>query len=75
MSESSNESDRKPEDAPDSSEPGVIGDEELPEDLQAEKNPLARDPEEAEEERARGSGDGIGGSGAGGQPDPGQPGS
>jgi hypothetical protein len=42
MSESANESTE--------SEPGVITDEQLPEDLQPEKNPLARKPEDADDE-------------------------
>ncbi|MDT7638461.1 MAG: hypothetical protein QOC83_2749 [Pseudonocardiales bacterium] len=50
MSEPTNEDDQPTTDTSEpseKSEPGVIGDEQLPEDLQPEKNPLARDPEEA----------------------------
>jgi hypothetical protein len=51
MSESPNESDRSSASTNADSEPGAITDDQLPEDLQPEKNPLARDPEEVAEDQ------------------------
>ena len=68
MSESSNET----------PEVGLIPDEDLPEDLQPEENPLARDPDEDGDDAGDGSpAGGSGGSGQGkveGMPDMGEPG-
>jgi hypothetical protein len=68
MSESSNEATKSNDD-----ETGLIPDEDLPEDLQPDKNPLAADPDDES------AGDGSDGSGdeapkVEGMPDMGQPG-
>jgi hypothetical protein len=52
-------------------EVGLIPDEDLPEDLQPDKNPLAADPDESSDE---GDGDPAGGPKVDGMPDMGQPG-
>lgn len=50
MSESANESTESPQaDGTETPEVGLIADEQLPEDLQPEKNPLAADPEDESE--------------------------
>ena len=58
MSESSHEEEHSP-DSPDSApeppENGLVSDEQLPEDLQPAKNPLARNPGEEPDESERGS--------------------
>ncbi|MEO5709281.1 MAG: hypothetical protein ABIQ59_05625 [Nocardioidaceae bacterium] len=70
MSESSSENESSGEhEKPDV---GLIPDEDLPEDLQPDKNPLAADPDD--ESSDDGSGDGSGEPKVDGMPDMGQPG-
>jgi hypothetical protein len=53
----------------DTPDQGLISDEQLPEDLQPEKNPMAQPPDDDPD-----GGQGLGGPAPGGAPDAGQPG-
>jgi hypothetical protein len=74
MSESSREQTQAGSDGskatPEPPETGLISDEQLPEDLQPGKNPLARDPDDEPDEGAESSSD----TKVEGMPDMGQPG-
>ena len=75
MSESSNEPNESGQSDRETPDVGLIPDEDLPEDLQPEENPLARDPDEDGDDA--GDGSPAGGSDAGkveGMPDMGEPG-
>jgi hypothetical protein len=55
--------------------PGLVPDADLPEDLQpTDDNPLAKDPDESDDQRDAGPGSKPDGGPAGGMPDLGQPG-
>jgi hypothetical protein len=77
MSESSREGDRDgtepTENSPEPPDTGLISDEQLPEDLQPGKNPLARDPGDEPDEGEESAG-GSGEPKVEGMPDMGQPG-
>jgi len=66
MSESQNESGTSQP----SSEQGLISDEQLPDDLRPDKNPMARDPDDSDEAGSTGPADAS----SDGGPDMGQPG-
>ena len=70
MSESSNEQTGQGDAPTETPDVGLIADEQLPEDLQPEKNPLAADPDDASD----GPGDASSEPQVDGMPDLGQPG-